>query len=244
MNTKKFFRIYGTVVKYGAITVASILVLIFGIYPLLTRTLNMADQQRTLSSDVAALQKKTAILNVLDEQALRDDIFALTTAIPPDKSLATVLYTVDTVSAQNGVAVADLTLQRPGSIATGSAAKRTADEARLGSNLLEFSITVKGSFEQIKSFINNLQAVRRMFRVRTLTMTFTEGELNANSNVYAYYSPLVVVAPGALEPISPLSDDDLKTIAAVNALPLASGVSAAPVVATVPSGNKTDPFAH
>lgn len=242
MQPRKFIRTYKTLLIYAGISVISVIGIIVAVIPMTQKFITGLDQLKALSSDVAVLRQKSGILQNIDEDKLRSNVQALSSAVPPDKSIPTVLSTIDGVSGQAGVNLGAVTIQRPGSLATDSAKKQTALESRIGSNLLSVSVSVEGGVDQIREFMKLIGAVRRYFRVQSFSLFYTASGASVNADITAFYLPYPAAIGGVGTPITDLSDKENATIARVLALPLVSSLSFA--VGT-PSGETTgraDPF--
>lgn len=241
MNLKLLMRQYAVQVRMGGIILVALVGILVGVVPFAQRTLSLWDQVRLLNSEVTLLQGKSATLQLLDEDELRRDALTLASVVPPDKSLSTVMTTLDTVSGQTNVALEDVSLNKPGSLATASAQKQTAEERKIGSNILSVSVHVRGTFDEIQRFISLIGVVRRLFHINNIGINFNSGLVDARLVLDTYYYPYPATVGRTLTPISGLSDDEKNIVTQMEALPLASVVPASTVSASVSVG-KTDPF--
>ena len=240
MQLKKMLRQYKNLILMGSIAVGSLVGMLVGVVPLAQKTVSLWQEVTALSSDVTLLSGKASILQLVDEDELRTNVLTLATAVPPDKSLATILTTLDTVSGQSGVAMSDFSLTKPGSIATASAKRLTSDEAKIGANLLPFSVSGVGTFDKVRSFLASVTRVRRVFRIRAFQLTNSGSLTNVHVDLDAIYLPYPTTV-GSVTAVSNMTAAEEKTISSVGSLPLASQTSQASASGSVPSG-KTDPF--
>jgi len=97
---------------------------VVGIVPLGGKAIDENNELPALSSEVAGLKNKTSVLQTIDENEMRSDMQTLLSAVPSDKSLSTLLSTVDGLAAATGVSVDTISLERPGSLATASARRQ------------------------------------------------------------------------------------------------------------------------
>lgn len=225
----------------GALLIFSLAGILLGVIPLAQKTLTLLESDQALSAEVKFLGSKAVILDTLDENTLRNIVLVLASAVPPDKSLPTVFTTINTVSGLSDVAITDLTLSNPGSIATASAKKLTSDEAKIGTNILRFSVSGVGSFSQVQTFLRSVVSVRRMFRMQTMNLSISGDEVTFRLDFDAFYVPYPTTV-GSTESIAPFTDAQQKTISSVGALPLDSQTQESTISASVPSG-KSNPFA-
>src|SRR5258706_7276015 len=89
-----------------------------GIIPLAQKELALSGEVTSASGEVQSLQRKASVLDSLDEEALKNDLVTLVTAVPADKSLMTLLGTIDGVTRKTGVSLVDISLTKPWSLAT------------------------------------------------------------------------------------------------------------------------------
>lgn len=242
MQLKKIFRQYQDLLISITILLVSAFGLLAGIIPLAKSGLDINSSSATLSMEVDALNKKVSILQSADEDMLRSNLQALLIAVPSDKSLSTLLGTVDGLSAKTGVSVGTLSLTRPGSLATVSATRLTADERAVGSNILPFSLSVSGTLDQVKAFLSAAVSVRRLFRIRSFDIVFANTNvITANLSMDAFYSPLPSTIGTVRTPISALSATDTEFIAKITAMQQFAQPSAVLPAAAAGAG-KPDPF--
>lgn len=241
MKLSKIFRHYQRIILSGLIVLFALLGLFLGVVPLIQKSLVINGQITELSADIGALEAKLSVLGGLDEDTLRVNLETLLSAIPSDKSLASLMGTIDGLTAQTGVAVSALALAKPGSLATASARKLSADEQVVGSSILPFTVHLTGSFDQIRAFLASAVRVRRSFRIRSFDMTL-QGATSVTANVAmdAFYAPIPSAIGSVLQTIGPLEAKDNQVIERLSGLPLLVQMSA-PVAPSAGAG-KADPF--
>ncbi len=242
MELLKLFRRYQEFTLLIVVGALSLAALGFGIVPLAKRTVALSRQLSSLTGDISLLRSKQAVLQAADEAVLRNNLLTLASAVPPDKSLSTVMTTLDYVSTNARVDVIDVTLSRPGSIATDSAKKLSADEAKIGSNLLPLSVTVRGPFDKVRSFLTTISIVRRLFRVRSLDVSVNGTFAEARMELDGFYAPYPVSIGSVIQPISPLTDRETQIIAVIDQMPFASREQEVVEATASVSIRKSDPF--
>ena len=242
MKLKKLFRQYQRILLSGFIILFAFLGFFLGVIPLVQKTLAINSNRIGLIADVRGLETKLTVLQNLDEDTLRANLQTLLSAIPSDKSLATLMGTIDGLTAQTGVTVGTLALAKPGSLATESAKKLSADEQAVGSSILPFTINISGSFDQIRAFLASATSVRRSLRIRSFGMTLRgEAIVTATLMMDAFYAPLPSAIGSVRQPIAPLSEKDTQVIAKLSGMPLMIQTGTA-VVAPAAGAGKSDPF--
>jgi len=240
MPFKKFLRLYKNIISMSVWSLCAVGGILFGVFPLAQKSVTVWRNVQALTKEVNVLKNKSDMLALLDEDTLRRHVLTLASAVPPDKSLPSILTAVDTVSGGSGLAIGDVSLIKPGSLATESAKKLSQDEAKIGASLLPFSVSGRGSFDQIRSFLSAITTVRRMFRVRSMNISFRDTLPSVRADLDAYYYPYPS-AVGTTQSIVNLTPEEEQTIALVGKIPLASATSVSAMSASMPSG-KDDPF--
>lgn len=245
MQLKKLLKNYRKLIVGIGIILVSLAGFFFGIVPLGLQSVDLQNSIVQLSSDIAVLQQKRAILQSLDEETLRGQLLTLTSVVPPDKSLFSLFQTVDGVTSEVGVSVVDFSLVKPGSLATESAARMTAEESSVGVNLLPLSLTINGSYEQMATFLTTAVNVRRLLRIRSFDLSFENPDvISGQLNMDAAYTPLPARVGAVTDAISLLGEKEEQTISKAAAMPLMVRQS----LTTVPSSDqgetagKDDPF--
>ncbi len=233
---------------YQSLIVAAITVLfaaagiLIGVVPLGKKALELQKENVAAAREIATLRAKNEILSSVDEETLRTSLLTLAAAVPPEKSLATLFDGIDAVTATTGVSVTSLTLARAGSLATESAKKITADEKEAGASILPFSLTVEGSFDQVRQFLATIVSIRRFFRIRSVELSINDVALViAHVNMDTFYSPLPTSIGSVGTTITTLTEQESETIAKTSAIQL---VSSRPTEVVAPSegAGKADLF--
>ncbi len=214
----------------------------FGVVPVAKKSLDLQKQNTAIDREIAALRKKNDILASVDQETLQNNLLTLVSAVPPDKSLATLFDGIDAVTAAAGVSVTNLTLTRAGSLATESAKKITADEKGVGASILPFALTIEGSFDQVRQFLSTIVSIRRFFRIRSVELSVSDAAaLVAHVNLDTFYTPMPTVIGGVAASITGLTDQESETIAQTGAIQLVSSVPTA-VAASASGAGKSDLF--
>lgn len=222
----------------------SILGTVFGIIPIIGKIIQIRSDSVALSESIAQLQTKVTVLDSEDEATYKNQLQQLIAAVPADKSLTTLFTTLDALAAQSGVAVTDVSLSKPGSIASQSAQKLTNEERQIGSSLLPFEVTVVGNYQQIHDFLAQSISVRRFFRVRNFEISFLDpSNISVRMGMDAFYSPLTVTIGATESQLQPLSAKENQIIATVEKMPILSVATEGQAVIS-PTSNETrsDPF--
>ncbi len=245
MKLKKIFRTYRKLIIGIIILIVSVCGIFFGVVPLGLQSIELQNSIVELTNQITILEEKTTILQSVDEDTLRGQLLTLTSVVPADKSLFSLFQTVDAVTSQIGVSVVDFSLVKPGSLATESAARMTAEENAVGVNLLPFSLTINGAYDQMGAFFATAVNVRRLLRIRSFDLSLDSSDIvSARINMDAAYAPLPVRVGAVTDAISPLGEKEEQVIIKAAAIPLMVRqplTTGTPSVSSDTSG-KSDPF--
>ncbi len=239
---RKFLRLNQGIIIPAVMLLFSVFVSILVLYPVSQQTWDLIQDVNTERTEIVGLQTKLNQLQALDEETLRQQLRLLTSAIPTEKSLATLLSTAEVVSANTGATLSDLSLINPGSLATDSAKRQTSEEKTFGAALLPFSVVLTGSEQQIRNYLSTSINVRRLLRIKQFTVVFS-GDGNARSNVSldALYAGLPTNLGDVKQPIVPLTEKDEQLLDKLAAQPnYSQELLAPPAAAEQPF--KADPF--
>lgn len=248
MQITKLLRAYQGVIVSIIILIVSGLGIIFGVVPILQKTIVMNTDINNLSKEIEALKNKVSVLESVDEGSLRNNAQVLLSAVPSDKSVPTLLWTLDGLTAKTGVGTGNFLVARLGSLATESAKRVTADEQEIGGNILPFTVNITGSLDQLRGFLASTVSVRRLLRIRTLGVSFqkTGSESTGSANMVTailgmdtFYSPLPTTIGSVSQPLTPLTSTDDDLVAKVAAMQLMETTTLQPPLT---GAARPDPF--
>ena len=234
---RKFLRPYQEFILSAGLLAVSAIVIIFGIAPGVGKVYDVWTQLQKEQQEVAALRVKSQFLASLDETTLFNQLSTLTAAIPVDKSVPTILSTIDGVSAKTGSIFSSLQLAAPGSLATEAAKRQTTEEAALGSYLMPFTLNMEGTYAKLRDTLSTLTSSRRLLRIKNFTISFQGDVGRALLNMDTMYAPLPKAVTG--KTLVPLTAGENAILTTVGALPL---LSTSGTFTGLPSGTRSDPF--
>lgn len=218
-----------------------------GILPAFAAIISMRKNVNDLSSQITILRQKASILESIDEETYKAYLTELSLAVPTDKSLTSLFATIDGLSQETGVTLSNFTLTKPGSIATESAKRLSNDERKVGSSFLPFTLTVNGTYDQIRTFVERAVLVRRFFRIRYFSISFDQKEtFSVHMGMDAYYAPLPTNLGSASQTVDSLTESDQAVIERVLSMPVLGKDSTPEVsgedVSPVETVRREDPF--
>lgn len=245
-DVRRFLRMYHSFAFSAVIFLLVIAGSLLGIIPAVKKTLTLRQNTDALLSQTQDLRTKASILASIDETVYRRYLADLVTAVPQDQSLTSMFSTIDGLAAQTGVTITDLGLTKPGSLATESARRQSTEEKQIGSHLLPFSVTVSGSYEQIRDFLARAVSVRRLFRVRGFDLSLIDPtNVEVRMNMDAYFAPYLTTIGSVDTEIDALNEKDEQIIARVATMPLVGEFISMPIEQPneATGAGKSNPFA-
>lgn len=250
MKLNKLFREYqGLIISVGVLIISG-LGFLFGVVPLVKKTIELNKESRALSQEVDVLKNKVSVLQSIDEGAMKNDLQALLSAVPSDKSLSSLLGTLDSVTAKTGVSAGNFSLSKLGSLATASSQRLNIDEKTVGSNIVPFTMNISGTLDQVRDFLATSVSVRRLLRIRSFEVSFVKTDTESTGSAIgasahmamdAFYSPLPTSIGSIGQPLSDLTGEERDLVSKVVGMPLfVPPSSPLPPPALGPA--KSDPF--
>lgn len=244
---KKLFHQYKNIVVSAVIFIIIIVGIMVGYFPAIQAIISMRTNAAEISKQLDVLRAKSQLLDSIDENTYKQYLQELALAVPTDKSLTSLFSTIDGLSEKTGVTFSDFTLSKPGSIATESAKKQSNEEKKVGSSFLPFTLTVTGTYEQIRKFVEASISVRRFFRIRSFSIVFTSAEvISVQMGMDAYYAPLPTNLGSSQQAIEPLNAQDEAVINKIASLQVLSQQSPTEdgqqQSGTIPTTVREDPF--
>jgi hypothetical protein len=216
--------------------------IIKGIIPGVNAVQKFYDDNKVLAAENEQTKKRLQILENLDENVLSDQINTLISAIPADKNLATIFSTVEYVSSVSGVTVTNFSIQSVGTISTASAVASSTNNL-LKQNMLESKVSIEGTIDQVKNFLDTIINVRRLMNISQITVDIGKTGLAQGSFVLqSFFAPLPKTLGKPTDPLTALSGKDEELMQKISAYP--SALQNANQIPVLQPGNKIDPFLH
>ena len=241
---RRFLLIYQGFVVSGVIVLFSAVALVLAIIPGIRATRELYDNLEVVRKEIDGLAGKLSILESMNEEDVRSQLLMMLTALPQEKSVPTVVGSVESLAQASGVTLVDLSLLSPGSLATGSAIRQSAAEKKIGASGLPLTVTVSGSYDQIRAFVSKINAIKRLFDVSSFDLSIGAlGTTQARVSLTAYYQPVPPKVGSIGSPVVPLNtkeEEIVKKIAQYPDMTSFGGESLTPFS----SGGKRDPFAR
>ncbi|MFZ2024963.1 MAG: hypothetical protein WAV51_01595 [Microgenomates group bacterium] len=244
---RRFIRQYQSFVISGAVILFCMIAFFVGLLPGIQKTVQLVLETQTLRKVVATLTEKQRILNELDMTMLTQYASAAISAVPTDKALGSLFSTVDALTARESVTVTAISLGSVGAVASDSAKKLSADEQKIGVNIVPFSIVIEGSIDRVRNVVDQAVKIRRFFRVRSFDLSFDTktGVTKSTLSMDAYYVSDPKTLSKVTDPLISLSSSEIDILDTVSSFPLltqeSSMGSGSAVIQTMPA--TVNPFA-
>lgn len=226
-NLRRLLRIYKFFIIYVVIGFIALFGIGWVIIPQIRETVSLVKRLRDEQKILMGSTSKIQILNSTDEQSLSNDLNTLFSAVPKEKSFSTIFSQIETTAFEQKLSVESIIIGQSGSIATEAAKPKNPEEQKLGANLIPINTIVSGEFDNIRNFLDRVVKIRRFFRVRLMSISFTEKSsiVRATLALDAFYLPLPKYMGKITDPISALSSQETTVITDVEQMPLIRGES-------------------
>lgn len=233
-DVQKLLVPYKNILISIAIVVCSLLGLFIGVIPSFKTTLKLYQDTVDLEKEVSALLEKTEFLTSLNEQDLRSKLSLLTSAVPSEKQIPSLFDSIETVVSRSNVSLEDMSLDTNQAISSESGKKQEKQEKNIGAPLVGFNLTVKGTYQQLRTFLHEIISVRRFFRVRFFDITIQNSEsvmLRLGADTFYYSLPTTI--PSVAAKINPISRQDEEILKKVSGYPWVAEEVSSPLSPTV-----------
>jgi len=237
---RRFVNFNQTIVVYGAVFCVAFLALFIGVIPSFRRLIALYTEIETIRTSIEKLQKKASVLSTYEQSSLEATYKELLVAVPADKSVSTLMATVETLATQKQLTIIGETIERIGSVASQSAQVNTKGE-------MNMTITVQGDLGRLREFFEEIIHVRRLVRVDGIEMSFSGRTQvpEAIISMTSFFSPLPSMIRKLSDTLEPLTSKQTETLEKVLGYPVAykSSVIEATTVTEEPQKPASDnPF--
>ncbi|HUS59766.1 MAG TPA: hypothetical protein VMX76_00050 [Nevskiaceae bacterium] len=153
--------------------------------PKITGIFQLRKQIAKDKNTLAQLTQKINALEGLDEKELEIKIEKVLKALPSEKNIAGLLYTLKILSQETEVGLKDIQVS-PGELSTRSAQPETKSES--GLPLLSFSLIVEGESEKARNFFDRIETIMPLMKIRGIGMAQSdEGVVEANLELATFF---------------------------------------------------------
>lgn len=239
---RRFLRIYQGFVVSGSLILFGVTAFFFAVLPGIRATRDLYGNLKDVQKEVQDLSGKFTFLQSVSEDDLRGRLLIMLSAVPAEKSIPTIFSSADGLAKKFGVSIVDMNLAGMGSLATGAASRQSVAEKKIGASTLPFTMNATGSYDQIRSFVSEINKVRRLFDVTSFDLSIgSTGDTQVRLSLTAFYQPIPTEVGSVQSPVVTLTTKEEEVFMKVSQYPDVSQTflkSLAPDL----SGGKRDPF--
>lgn len=165
--------------KAVAVILASVLILLLGLLPLLRSAGTNLKKIESRSSEAEALSSKVAVLSQIDQRVLKERAATIKTALPENKDVIAYLSAVDGLSKELGLSFGGIVLS-PGVVSgeqkqASSKAKNSRTISKL--DVLDTTIKITGSRDGIYSFLRQVEQTLPLMQITDVSVSLVEDDL-------------------------------------------------------------------
>lgn len=253
---ENFARFTKIMAPLGVI-IASILVLIFVVWPKFGDVLSLRRVNGDLAVRAQKLETKAQKLSGYDKSELEMQLGYSEALLPSDKEVFSLVAQIERAASTSGV-VLNKVDAAPGTVGNVSAQGVTnlpqanlpgvvqtpADTAAGNTPKVQVKVSLSSDYKSFLQFLNNVFAFSRVLVIRDLTLSSVGGSGQASGQIKtlitidAYYQTLPLELSSIEAPIDDLAPSEIKRLNQVKA----SGTSGPPTLAPV-QGGRSDLFA-
>ncbi len=254
--SENFGRLTKVVVPIGVI-IASILVLIFVVWPKFGDVLSLRRVNDDLGARAQKLETKAQKLAGYDKSALELQLGYSEALLPSDKEVFSLVAQIERAASTSGVVLNKVDAS-PGNVGNVSvpgttnlppanlpgAVQTPADVAAGNTPKVQVKVSLSSDYKSFLQFLNNVFAFSRVLVIRDLTLSSvggtgqSTGQIKTLITIDAYYQTLPAELSSIEAPIDDLTPPEIKRLNQVRA----SGTSGPPTLPPV-QGGRSDLFA-
>lgn len=188
------------------ITVVVLLLVLFLIQPRITSILELSKSVKALDQKNKVLEEKVQAVGLLDGGDLRSKIVEAEKALPSEKDIPGLLFSVDKLASDTGVIITSIQLT-PGEITATASASQAFDK-------LPVRISIGGPYEGVRDFLTKSVSTNRIFKVLKASLTTGQGEasISVSLELETYFLPLTNVRFKMEDPLPKMTPEEEKAI--------------------------------
>ena len=206
----------------------------------LGQVMRLREKLRKEEERLTRLEKKVKILSKTDVSELEAKVKRVERIFPSEKPVVSLIATLSNLAEEREVVFSGVTLS-PGEVSTASVEAKTAEKKSKGGKTaspklsykgelapaIDFSFQIEGTKEQVFGFLEALERVAPLMKLRTLSLGFgNEGRLLAEVGVYVYFQPPPPTIGKIDAPVAVLTPEEAKTLAVLDEFTLYPEITA------------------
>lgn len=224
---KEIYYKYKIFLIPGIVSLISIAVLIFVVYPQASGYSQEINKIEKLKNNVEILNNKAKELQKIDEVTRGKDLVIALTILPTERDVPIAMSTLQSLIAKSNLVLKSTTYS-------------PQSKSKENNNFM-FTISVLGSLSSIKSFLGELQSGSRIFKVQSITLNFqnTSSLAEVSIPLLVFYEPVPKTLVTLDQPIPTISEKDEQLIGQLSKSVFQTEITS--TSSAVPLG-KVDPF--
>ena len=233
LKIRRFIRMNTSLVVYSILLLVGVIALFVGLVPALQKSITLIRDLQTLQDEMNRIGKKVTMLSALNQEEMERRSEDVLSAVPTDKSVSTLLSSVEAVAYKNGLSISDMSIEAIGSLATGSGKQQTKPEG----NTLTETVSLQGTLIQLREFLSGVVRVRRLMTIKNMALTAMPKStlMTAQLSIEVYSQPLPTTIGKASDPIEPFSQKEIDTLDKVASYPVVFTTETQPLSPQEPS---------
>lgn len=220
-----------------------ILVGFFVLRPLFVSAREKYSQETARQSEIIVAQEKLELLSNMDGEDLKQKLNQVLVAIPREKDIVGSVAGIRYAAAASGVVLDNFSSQ-PGDLGVGSAQATPSAISSINAGAsLKFAITVLGTGEQVKRFIEQVESILPYISVKSVEIGGANAIADVDLTAESYHVPDTLDLGPVQTPLKILSPKEEKVLEKIMALgyPPAPEGSGSVDTSDIPVG-KENPF--
>jgi len=215
---RRFIRMNTSLVVYSVLLLMGVIGLFVGLVPAVQNGITLIRDLQSLQDEMNSIQKKVTMLSSLNQEELERRSEDVLSAVPTDKSVSTLLSSVEAVALKNGLMISDMSIEAIGSLATGSAIQQTKPEG----NTMTETVSLQGTLIQLRNFLSEVVRIRRFMTIENMGLTALPKSnlMSALLSIEVYYQSLPITIGKASDPIELFSQKEIDTLEKVALYPI------------------------
>lgn len=155
-------------------------VTLFVYFALRPTAITIAALFRELEDKKTINQKLQEKINSLDQARINyskitNSLYLLDQALPKDSDVNLLLVQIEILAQKSNVAFKGMNFE-PVNILGEDTSKKANKKNKIGTNEIVFNLDVTGDYESLKSFLKNLEGLRRLINIQSFSITQSQKE--------------------------------------------------------------------
>jgi len=192
---------YYSVSLYSLILAGSILTFLYLILPQIRNYFSIREEIQTTRERIAIINNNIRFLSQLDENQLEEDFLLASSALPPERDVASLISAINQAAIMSEITLDDFSFQ------VGQISSRSTEVPEDSQKNALVTFTARGDVLQIRDFLTNLQQKIPLLALREIDAQFFATGSTQVVITYFYNTFPLITEDGTI-PISALSPEN------------------------------------